>query len=157
MAYITSFGKFRVAAALVSAIAMAACSGGSDSKPASETPASAPAPAQSSAPAQPVDRGATLFKKCRTCHTLGQGEPHRVGPNLHGLFGSKAATKEGFAYSKAMIASEIVWTEETLDPYIENPMKSLPGGKMVFAGMRKAEDRDALIEYLKKETAPADQ
>ena len=32
-----------------------------------------------------VSKGATLFKtRCAQCHTLGAGEPNKVGPNLHG-------------------------------------------------------------------------
>lgn len=99
-----------------------------------------------------VSRGEKLYKRCVTCHTLAEGERHKVGPNLHGLYGATAGTKEGYAYSKAMTASEIVWTDETLDAYIENPSKYVPKGKMSYVGLRKPEDREALLAFLKEAT-----
>lgn len=101
-----------------------------------------------------VDRGKTLYKKCQTCHTLKEGEKHKVGPNLFAISGAKAGQKEGFNYSKAMIASDVIWTDENLDTYMERPSKFMPGNQMAFVGIRKPEDRKLLIEFLKKETAP---
>ena len=68
--------------------------------------------------------------------------------------GAVAGEKEGFNYSKTMKASGIVWTDENLDSYFERPNKFMPGNQMTFIGLRKAEDRAAVIEYLKVETAP---
>lgn len=126
----------------------------------SETPTSASEPAKvatpvasSAAPKPTVDRGAKLYKKCQTCHTLGEGERHKVGPNLFGVMGAQAGQKEGFAYSKTMAASEVVWTDANLDAYINNPREFMPGNRMTFVGIRKAEDRALLIEYIREETA----
>ena len=133
-----------------SACLLASCGNGGDKA------ATTPAPTQSSAPtaqAAPVaDRGKTLFKRCRTCHTLEKDGRHKVGPNLFGLIGETSGQKPGFNYSKAMKASGLVWTEENLSSYIERPAKFIPGNTMAFPGIRKPEDRALLIAYLKKET-----
>jgi cytochrome c len=75
-----------------------------------------------------------------------------VGPTLKGLFGRKAGTIEGFNYSDAMKNSGLVWNEETLKPYLADPKKALPGGKMVFAGLKKEEDLENVIAYLMEAT-----
>lgn len=103
----------------------------------------------------PMERGRILYKRCQACHTLGEGEKHKVGPNLWAVYGSTAGTKDGFAYSKAMKASGVVLDTETMDGYIEKPREFMPGNKMSFIGIRKAEDRAALQEYLIAQTTPA--
>ena len=100
----------------------------------------------------PLERGKKLYRRCIACHTLGEGEKHKVGPNLYGVFGQAAGSKKDFNYSKAMKASEIVWNDETLDAYIMKPRDYIPGNRMSFAGLKKAEDRAAVIAYMKKET-----
>lgn len=102
----------------------------------------------------PIEMGAKVYKKCRTCHTLDEGGRHKVGPNLWAIYGQTAGTKEGFAYSKAMKESGIVWDEATMDGYLENPTKYMPGNRMSFIGLRKKEDRDNLQAYLKDVTTP---
>jgi len=141
-----------ISLALVLTVGTAACS--------SETPA----PQQAAKPVTPTlqtaqvqtvstkSRGEKLYKRCVTCHTLEDGGKHKVGPNLHGIYGMTAGTKEGYAYSKAMKESGVVWTDETIDGYIENPSKYMPKNKMSYAGLRKPEDRKALLEFLKKAT-----
>lgn len=99
-----------------------------------------------------IERGETVFKKCKACHVV-DAPKNRVGPHLVGLFGRAAGEVDGFRYSKAMKASDIVWDEESLDGYLAAPRKYLKGTKMAFAGLRKADDRAALIEYLKSATA----
>jgi len=107
-------------------------------------------------PSKPGDasKGASLFKtRCAQCHTLGSGEPHKVGPNLHGVFGRKTGQAEGFSYTSANVSKGITWGEDTLFEYLENPKKYIPGTKMAFAGLKKEKERNDLIAYLKKETA----
>lgn len=81
------------------------------------------------------------------CHTFQQG------PNLGGIFGRQSGQAEGFSYSKANKDSGIIWNEDTLYAYLFNPKKYIPGTKMVFAGLKKPEDRTDLIAYLKEATA----
>jgi len=107
-------------------------------------------------PYKPGDakKGASLFKtRCAQCHTLGSGEGHKVGPNLHGVFGRHTGQAEGFTYTEANIKKGITWGEDTLFDYLENPKKYIPGTKMAFAGLKKEKDRCDLIAHLKEATA----
>ena len=74
------------------------------------------------------------------------------GPNLGGLFGRVSGTTEGFSYSAANKNKGVKWGEETLYDYLLNPKKYIPGTKMVFAGLKKPQDRADLIAYLKEST-----
>ena len=93
--------------------------------------------------------GETLFKKnCAICHTLEAGK-NKIGPSLAGVVGRKAGSVPGFAYSAANKNSGDIWDAQTLDTYLADPRKLMPGTKMVFAGLKNLQDRKALIEYLK--------
>tara|TARA_R110002060_G_scaffold22615_3_gene30724 strand:+ start:2930 stop:3292 length:363 start_codon:yes stop_codon:yes gene_type:complete len=60
-------------------------------------------------------KGANLFKtRCAQCHTLGEGEGNKIGPNLHGLFGRKTGSVDGFSYTDANKAKGITWDNDTL-------------------------------------------
>jgi len=99
-----------------------------------------------------VEEGAKVFRKCKSCHMVGDGARNRTGPVLNGVVGHPAGAAEGFKYSKAMAeagASGLVWTEAELAAYLEKPKKYMKGTKMSFAGLRKEEDRIAIIEYLR--------
>lgn len=98
-------------------------------------------------------RGRRTFKLCVSCHLVEEGAGHRVGPNLHGFFGKEIGTAEGFAYSDALIEADFVWTPEELEDWLANPRTYLPGNRMSFSGVRRPDDRTAVIAYLMVETA----
>lgn len=92
--------------------------------------------------------GKTVFGKCRQCHVVEPGV-NRVGPSLAGIVGRDAGSVDGFNYSKANAESGIVWTEEKLFQYLEDPRGVVVGTKMIFNGLPKAQDRADIIAYLK--------
>ncbi len=92
--------------------------------------------------------GEKISKVCGSCHTFGKGEPNRVGPNLAGIVGKSRAQMAGFVYSDAMKAKGGSWDTESLNQFLWNPKKSVPGTKMSFAGLKKPEDRAALIKWM---------
>jgi cytochrome c len=96
-------------------------------------------------------RGEKRFEECATCHTLERGV-NNVGPSLFGMFGRKAGEIADFRYSPALKKSGITWTPQTLDAYIADPQKEVPGNRMPYAGMPDAADRADLIAYLQKAT-----
>lgn len=100
-----------------------------------------------------ASRGQRVFnQQCRACHTLDKGGAQTAGPNLHGVFGRKAGTGEGYASSDAMKASGIVWDDTTMAEYNRDPKGKVPGTKMVFNGVKQAGQLADLVAYLKEAT-----
>ena len=95
-----------------------------------------------------LDRGESMYTKCAICHSVTAEEGHTLGPNLAGVIGRDIGAFEDFPYSIALEAKAGIWTEAALDEFMENPMANVPGTTMGFAGLRKPEDRAALICYL---------
>jgi cytochrome c len=95
-----------------------------------------------------LKRGQLLYMVCKACHDVEAGLPHKVGPNLHGMFGRKAGTAEGFRYTDALLKSGIVWTPETMDTWLKQPGALVPGNGMAFAGIANDADRASLIAWL---------
>lgn len=93
-------------------------------------------------------KGKTVFKKCAICHAVEEGK-NKIGPSLFGVVGRKAGEAKGFRFSPALKKSELVWNDENLHKYLENPRKTIKGTRMVFAGLRSKKDRDDVIAYLK--------
>jgi cytochrome c len=105
------------------------------------------------ASAQDAAAGQRVFNQCRACHTIDEGGRNGVGPNLHGVFGRRAASVEGFRYSpnmRELAEGGLTWTEENLDKYLTNPKSLVPRGSMAFAGIRNDQQRKDLIAYLKQ-------
>ena len=96
-----------------------------------------------------VTAGQKVFKKCKACHVV-DAEKHKTGPHLVNIMGRAAGSADGYKkYSNAMKSSGIVWNEETLNGYLEKPKAYVKGTRMIFAGLRKEEDRTNVIAYLK--------
>ena len=94
-------------------------------------------------------KGQKLFTKCKACHNA-DAPKNKVGPYLVGIVGKKAGTADGYTkYSKAIKDSGIVWDEANLDKWLTNPKGMYPGTKMIYPGLKNADDRANVIEYLK--------
>ena len=92
--------------------------------------------------------GKAKTQLCASCHDFSQGGPNRVGPNLWGVAGRPVASHAGFAYSSAMKAHGGTWSYDKLFEFLASPGRDVPGTKMTFAGLRRPEDRAAVIRYL---------
>jgi cytochrome c len=99
-----------------------------------------------------LENGRAKFAFCRSCHTITDGGPNGVGPNLYRVFGRKAGSKADYKYSDAVKNSGFVWDAEHLDHWLAKPKDYLPGTKMTFVGLPQEKDRIDLIAYLKVET-----
>jgi len=133
------------------AILLSACGGGdsaADEAALKAKLASLPAPYNTG----DYQNGKVQFAQCRSCHTVVQDGANMVGPNLYGVFGRKAATKEGFEYSTALKDAGFTWDAQHLNDWIAQPQTYLPGTKMTFPGLNAEKDRIDLIAYLKVES-----
>ncbi|ASK89075.1 c-type cytochrome [Sphingorhabdus sp. SMR4y] len=152
--------KYIRAAALSSLFVLAGC--GSDPAPEpleqiivrepGTAPAIAAAPADAPASTLIAD-GKAAFANCSACHSLEQGAPNGVGPNLVGIVGQAAGEVAGFAYSDALKASGIVWTAAELDSFIADPAGKIPGTTMVAGAIAEPSKRQAVIAYIESVTA----
>lgn len=103
-----------------------------------------------------LEKGAKLSKACAACHSFDQGGPAKVGPNLWGVVLSPKASKDGFSYSDALRAHGGAWSYEDLNHFLWKPKKFVNGTKMSFIGLKKPEDRAAMIAWLRtKASSPA--
>lgn len=100
-------------------------------------------------------RGAQVFRACAVCHALRPGDGNRAGPTLYGVFGRRAGTATGYKYSAAFLKLDLIWTPETVSRLFEiGPQTYTPGTKMPEQTVSDAQDRAALIEFLKAATKP---
>ena len=95
-------------------------------------------------------KGAKIYKKCVSCHMIGDGAKNRVGPHLNGIIGREIGAIADYKYSKALSEYGKEWTFEELNGYLIKPAKWIKGTKMAFAGLRKEKDRASVILYLNK-------
>ena len=96
-----------------------------------------------------AEAGERVFRQCAACHTVEQGGAARVGPPLWEVLGRDVAAVGGFGYSAALQGIEGEWTYDKLDHFLENPRGWAPGTSMAFAGLRRPEDRAAMLLYLR--------
>lgn len=94
--------------------------------------------------------GQAVSAKCASCHNFAPGGPNGTGPNLYGTMGKQPGTHPGFAYSDGMKAfgQGKVWSFDELDQFLKAPQKHVAGTKMSFVGLKKQEDRIAMLSYL---------
>ncbi|HPF77777.1 MAG TPA: cytochrome c family protein [Alphaproteobacteria bacterium] len=97
-----------------------------------------------------VARGQKVSKACAACHSFEKGGPNGVGPDLYGVVGRKKQSHAGFSYSGSLTdQGGDVWTYEELNKFLWKPKAYAPGTKMSFIGVKKPEDRAALIAWLR--------
>jgi cytochrome c len=108
--------------------------------------------------ADPI-RGERVFQRCYACHSVVVGEDKVPGPNLRGVIGRLAGTLPGYDFSPAMIeagaARGLVWTRPTLDAFLADPQRVVPGTTMGMPGLPDAGDRRDVIDYLEQAVQPA--
>ncbi|MDE0391346.1 MAG: c-type cytochrome [Rhodospirillales bacterium] len=97
-------------------------------------------------------RGKALFGQCKRCHQVGGGAAHRIGPHLNDVFGRTAGSLADYRYSQAMReagAGGLIWAGATLDAFLSDPHTFVPHTRMSFDGMEGADDRAALLAWLR--------
>jgi len=96
--------------------------------------------------------GAAIYERCAACHALAYD---RTGPRHCGLFGRRAGSVSGFAYSPAMKRSGITWNARSLDRFLASPLTAVPGTAMGYAGIADPQERADLIAWLRQANASA--
>jgi len=100
-----------------------------------------------------AEAGARVFANCAACHSLVPGR-QMTGPSLAELWGRKAGGLADFPrYSPALKSSGLVWGDTTLDEWLADPRKTVPGNRMTFAGIKESKARADLIAFLAGATA----
>jgi cytochrome c len=92
--------------------------------------------------------GEAVYSRCAGCHSL---EVNRTGPKHCGVLGRHAGSVAGYDYSDAMKRSKLVWTESNLERFLADPLKTVPGTTMTYAGVPEPKERADLIAYLKSQ------
>lgn len=96
-----------------------------------------------------AENGEKVFKRsCTACHIATKDGAKRLGPTLFGLVGRKSGSVEGFRYTEANKGANVTWTPDTLNTYLIDPKKMIPGTTMAFAGIKNDAERADLIAYL---------
>ena len=99
-----------------------------------------------------ITNGEKQFKKCKACHSIKQGGGNKIGPALWGVLERPAGSLPDYKYSKAMAAYEKKWSVEEMNGFLLKPKDWIKGTKMSYAGLKKAEDRAAVILYMNENT-----
>ncbi len=134
------------------ALSLSACGSPPEEKAAEDTAATTTTTTAEASPAAAAvaDAGGkpAAFVQCAACHAVEPGK-HGIGPSLAGVYGTKSGELAGYAFSDAMKNANLTWDDKTLDEYLTNPMKVVPGTRMTYAGLADPAQRKAIIEYLK--------
>ncbi len=107
----------------------------------------AAATAAGPAPSGDAVAGRLVFRKCQACHSLDAGK-NLLGPSLAGVVGRRSGVEPGYSYSPAMKQANLIWDPQTLDRYLDDPAKVVPGNKMPFPGLKTDHDRADVIAFL---------
>ena len=99
-----------------------------------------------------IKAGEKVFKKCKSCHAIGEGAKNKSGPQLYNIIGRKMGSADRYKYSKGFkLASDEgrIWDEQLMIEFLRKPKKFMKGTKMSFGGLKKDKDLDAIVAYLK--------
>lgn len=99
-----------------------------------------------------AEQGAEIWGECSGCHEVGPEAKNAIGPKLNGIFGRKAASLEGFPYSRSLERAGrdgLIWTLETLDAYVDNPRTFASGTRMSYRGLKDEAKRADLLAFLR--------
>jgi cytochrome c len=104
----------------------------------------------SHAQAQSLSAGEIVFvRECSSCHQIGMGAQHRIGPQLNHLFGRKAGGLSDYTkYSDALLKADFIWTPEKFRSFIKDPKKIIAGSMQIYDGLSNDRDIDYLIDFL---------
>ncbi|MEX0303737.1 MAG: cytochrome c family protein [Leisingera sp.] len=117
-----------------------------------DTPQAAPAQEQVEvALAGDPAKGKKVFRKCQACHSFDEGK-NGAGPSLHGIIGTGSAAADGFKYSNAFQEANLTWSEDQLAAFLADPKGLVPGNRMGFRGLKKDEDIQNVIAYIRQES-----
>jgi cytochrome c len=139
--------KFPMVAAAALALAVSACGSPPEDKP-TDTAGPTTGTATPAATVAAADKKPIAFAQCASCHAVEPGK-HGIGPSLAGVYGTKSGEIAGYAFSEPMKQAGLTWDDATLDAYLTNPMKVIPGTKMTYAGMGDPAKRKDVIAYMK--------
>ncbi len=108
-----------------------------------------PASLSSLLSAADVEKGAKLSRTCIACHSDEAGAKHKMGPNLWGIVNAEKGVAPDYKYSKGMLSKGGIWDYESLDAFLEKPMKYVKGTKMGYMGLKNPEERAAVIMWMR--------
>jgi cytochrome c len=92
-----------------------------------------------------VEHGKQVYQTCAACHS---DKPDALGPNLAGVIGRKAGSRDDFRYSPAMTRAGFNWDAGSLHDYLADPQAKVKGNRMPFSGLSDPKDLEDVIAYI---------